>query len=85
METWRLSAVSGSPRPASNVTCRGSLDGQLLLLEDIGNNSAYVVDYADSLLVRLNIQDGGSLSWFDSNTVLEQPGDGNYYLYSIGA
>ena len=85
MENWRLNAVSGYTMPASNVTCRGSLDGQLLLLEDIGNNSAYVVDYADSLLVRLNIQDAESLSWFDSNTVLEQPGDGNYYLYSIGA
>lgn len=85
MENWRLNAVSGYTMPASNVTCRGSLDGQLLLLEDIGNNSAYVVDYADSLLVRLNIQDAESLSWFDSNTVLEQPGDGNFYLYSIGA
>ena len=85
MENWQLKAISGYTMPASNVTCRGSLDGQRLLLEDIGNNSAYVIDYAGSLLVRLNVQDAESLSWFDSNTVLEQPGDGNYYLYNIGA
>ena len=84
MENWQLNAISGYTMPASNVTCRGSLDGQRLLLEDIGNNSAYVIDYADSFLVRLNVQDAESLSWFDFDTVLEQPGDGNYYLYHIG-
>ncbi len=85
MENWQLNAISGYTMPASNVTCRGSLDGQRLLLEDIGNNSAYVVDYAGGMLVRLNVQAADSLSWFDFNTVLEQPGDGNYYFYSIGA
>ena len=84
MENWQLNAISGYTMPASNVTCRGSLDGQRLLLEDIGNSSAYVIDYADSFLVRLNVQDAESLSWFDFDTVLEQPGDGNYYLYHIG-
>lgn len=84
MENWQLNPISGYTMPASNVTCRGSLDGQRLLLEDIGNNSAYVIDYADSVLVRLNVQDAESLAWFDFDTVLEQPGDGNYYLYDIG-
>lgn len=84
MAAWTLSPVSGYTMPASNVTCRGSVDGKRLLLEDLGNNSAYVIDYASSLLVRLNVQDAESLSWFDFDTVLEQPGDGNYYLYDIG-
>lgn len=84
MDAWTLTPVSGYTMPASNVTCSGSLGGQRLLLEDLGNNSAYVIDYASCLLVRLNVQDAESLSWFDFDTVLEQPGDGNYYLYNIG-
>ena len=84
MENWTLTAVSGYTLPVSNLTCRGSLDGQRLLLEDLGNNSAYVLDYASCLLLRLNVQDAESLSWFDFDTVLEQPGDGNYYLYHLG-
>ena len=81
MDNWSLSYLSGYTMPASNLTCSGSLDGQRLLLEDIGNNSAYVIDYSSCTLLRLNVQDAESLSWFDFDTVLEQPGDGNFYLY----
>ena len=84
MDSWTLTPVSGYTMPASNLTCRGSFDGQRLLLEDLGNNSAYVLDYTTCLLLRLNVQDAESLSWFDFDTVLEQPGDGNYYLYHLG-
>lgn len=83
MEQWQLQAVEGYTLPASNLSCTGSLDGQRLLLKDTGNNRAAVLDYKDGRMVRLDVQSAERLSWFDSDTVLEQPGDGNFYLYDL--
>ena len=81
MEDWSLRAVDGYTLPASNLSSTGSLDGQRLLLKDTGSNKAAVLDYRDCTMVRLDIQNAERLIWFDSDTVLEQPGDGNFYLY----
>lgn len=83
MEEWNLRAVEGYTLPASNLSCTGSLDGQRLLLKDTGNNKAAVLDYRDCTMVRLDIQNAERLLWFDSDTVLEQPGDGSFYLYEL--
>lgn len=83
MEQWQLQAVEGYTLPASNLSCTGSLDGQRLLLKDTGSNRAAVLDYRDCTMVRLDVQSAERLSWFDSDTVLEQPGDGNFYLYDL--
>lgn len=83
MEEWNLRAVEGYTLPASNLSSTGSLDGQRLLLKDTGSNKAAVLDYRDCTLVWLDIQSAERLSWFDSNTVLEHPGDGNFYLYDL--
>lgn len=83
METWSLRAVEGYTLPASNLGCTGSLDGQRLLLKDTGSNKAAVLDYRDCTMVRLDIQNAERLLWFDSDTVLEQPGDGSFYLYDL--
>ena len=42
-----------------------------------------MLDYRDCTMVRLDIQNAERLIWFDSDTVLEQPGDGNFYLYDL--
>ena len=83
MEEWTLQAVEGYTLPASNLSCTGSPDGRRLLLKDTGSNKAAVLDYRDCCMVRLDIQCAERLLWFDSNTVLEQPGDGNFYLYDL--
>ena len=83
MEEWSLRAVESYTLPASNLGCVGSLDGQRLLLKDTGDNKAAVLDYRDCTMVRLDVQNTERLSWFDSDTVLEQPGDGNFYLYNL--
>lgn len=83
MEGWSLRAVEGYTLPVSNLSCAGSLDGQRLLLKDTGSNKAAVLDYRDRRMVRLDVQSAERLSWFDSDTVLEQPGDGNFYLYDL--
>ena len=83
MEEWSLRAVEGYILPASNLSCIGSPDGQRLLLKDTGSNKAAVLDYRDCTMVRLDIQSAERLLWFDSDTVLEQPGDGNFYLYDL--
>ena len=75
--------MEGYTLPASNLSCAGSLDGQRLLLKDTGNNKAAVLDYRDCTLVWLDIQSAEGLIWFDSDTVLEHPGDGNFYLYDL--
>lgn len=83
MEEWSLRAVEGYTLPASNLSCTGSLDGQRLLLKDTGSNKAAVLDYRDCTMVWLDSQSAERLIWFDSDTVLEQPGDGNFYLYDL--
>lgn len=83
MEEWSLRAVEGYTLPASNLNCVGSLEGQRLLLKDTGNNRAAVLDYRDCTMVRLDVQNTERLIWFDGDTVLEQPGDGNFYLYDL--
>lgn len=83
MEQWQLLAVEGYTLPVSNLSCAGSLDGQRLLLKDTGSNRAAVLDYRNCRMVRLEVQSAESLIWFDSDTVLEQPGDGNFYLYDL--
>ena len=83
MEDWSLRAVDGYTLPASNLSSTGSLDGQRLLLKDTGSNKAAVLDYRDCTMVWLDIQSAERLIWFDSDTVLEQPGDGNFYLYDL--
>lgn len=83
MEDWSLQAVAGYTLPASNLSCVGSLDGQRLLLRDTGNNRACVLDYRDCTMVRLDVRNAESLLWFDSDTMLEQPGDGSFYLYDL--
>lgn len=83
MEQWQLQAVEGYTLPASNLSCTGSLDGQRLLLKDTGNNRTAVLDYRNCRMVRLDVQRAESLLWFDCDTLLEQPGDGNFYLYDL--
>ncbi|MGN0981332.1 MAG: hypothetical protein ACI4O0_00425 [Candidatus Limivicinus sp.] len=83
MEEWSLRAVEGYTLPASNLSCTGSPDGQRLLLKDTGSNKAAVLDYRDCTMVWLDIQNAERLIWFDSDTVLEQPGDGNFFLYDL--
>ena len=83
MEEWSLRAVEGYTLPAANLSCTGSLDGLRLLLKDTGSNKAAVLDYRDCTMVRLDVQSAEQLLWFDSDTVLEHPGDGNFYLYDL--
>lgn len=83
MEEWSLQAVEGYTLPASNLSCIGSPDGQRLLLKDTGSNKAAVLDCRDCRMVQLDIQSAERLLWFDSDTVLEHPRDGNFYLYDL--
>ena len=83
MEEWNLRAVEGYTLPASNLSSTDNLNDQRLLLKDIGSNKAAVLDYRDCTMVRLDIQNAERLIWFNSNMVLEQPGDGNFYLYDL--
>lgn len=83
MAAWSLSPVEAYTLPVSNVSCTGSFDGQRLLLQDTGNNKAYVLDYSSCRMFSLSVQSAGNLMWFDNDTVLEHAKDGNYYLYDL--
>jgi hypothetical protein len=83
MASWTITPLSGYILPASNIACVGSPDGNYLLLEDLANTKAYVLDYAICSISQLDISSTNHLNWFDSISVIEQPGDGNYYVYNI--
>jgi hypothetical protein len=83
MATWTVTPLSGYILPASNIACVGNPDGKYLLLEDLANSKAYVLDYASCSISQLDISSTDHLNWFDSSSVIEQPGDGNYYVYDI--